>query len=210
MLLKIIASIIVLIVYALLPRDFGYFSGFVIILLLWNAIVFLPGIFLAVFIKRKEAGESAQNNLAQAKDGTNKGKSRFEEWCEYRIKDIGAKPEIAGMKPSDVAKGFAHLVACDHMYQMRQNEQYWQKCINQLRDAHGDSSAGTANMLFMVYDEASDEMQHTLEEKQFVKARVAQANSKFEKLFWISMDYMEDSPELPNNMQTYVSKCSAL
>lgn len=213
MLLKIIASVIVLIVYALLPFDFGYFSRFVIILILWNAIVFLPGLFLAVFLKRKKTGGSAQDNSVRAKNrspNSNKDKSRFAEWCEYRITDIGSKPDIKGMKPADVAKGLAHLISCDHMYQMRHNEQYWQKCINQLRDAHGDSSAATANMLFMVYDEASDEMQHTKEEKQYLKARLDQANTKFDELFWLSLDYMEESPEFPDNMLAYITKCSSL
>ena len=80
-------------------------------------------------MKRKEMNVPSNNNTAQAKD-----KTRFEEWCDYRLKDIGSKPDIKGMDPTKVAKGLAHLIACDHMYQMRQNEEYWQKCIKLLKN----------------------------------------------------------------------------
>jgi hypothetical protein len=137
-------------------------------------------------------------------------KTRFEQWCDFRINDIAAKPDIRGMNSEKVAKGLCHLVGCDQMYQMRQREAYWQECINQLRDAHGDSSASLSNMLFMMYDESSEEMLHNADEKRIIARRLSLAVSPFDKVFWLTVEYMEHGAESQANMKMYISKCAAL
>lgn len=209
MLLKIIASAVTVAVYFCLPDGFGLVAKLGIGLLVWNSIVFLPALFvLLVWKKNRLAPDPSSTQRAKgAIAEAHAPQTRFEQWCNFRLKDIGAKPEIKGMEAEKVAKGLCHLVACDHAYQMRHNETYWQKCIDQLREAHGDASAAFSNMLFIVYDESSDEMLHCEEEKRIISHRLSLATQIIEKVFWLSIDYMEGNPVMPDDMRAFIAKC---
>lgn len=212
MLPKIIASAVTVAVYVCLPNDFVFVAKLGIGLLVWNSIVFFPALFVLLTGKKNRLA-SDPNSTQRAKKAVAEPqapKTRFEQWCNFRLNDIAAKPEIKVMDTDRVAKGLCHLVACDHAYQMRNNETYWQKCIDQLREKHGDASAALSNMLFMVYDESSDEMLHREEEKLIITHRLSLATNTIEKVFWLSIEYMEGNPVMPDNMRVFISKCGGV